>query len=335
MGWWSPCSSGSTKDPEALPNDCHVEAEDERKGSVLSSPSSSSHFAASWSSASSKHRDWNSILNATDWAHFTEPRNLIPTILLTSGVLFAVHVRRRFLRRIPEAKDISPSYFRRRSLLGWVTSVGDGDNFRMYHTPGGRLAGWGWLPWKKIPMSKKELKYRTIHIRLAGVDAPELPHFGRPAQPFSHEAHAWLTSFLLHRRVRAYIHRADQYQRVVATVYVRRLLDFPPFRRRDVSYEMLKRGLATIYEAKTGVEFGGEERERKYREAEQLAKKQGIGLWKDFRRRGGKKNWESPREYKTRMALEYPLEEQQPSNGSLSSPSSRLSPSGKKKNDRL
>lgn len=160
MGWWSPWSSGSKKDPETLANDSNVEAEEERKSSIRSS----SHSALSSSSrtSSKQYTDWNSILNATDWAQFKEPRNLIPTILLTSGILFVVHIHHRFLRRIPEAKDISPSYFRRRSLLGWVTSVGDGDNFRMFHTPGGRLAGWGWLPWKKIPTSKKELKDRTV-----------------------------------------------------------------------------------------------------------------------------------------------------------------------------
>lgn len=61
---------------------------------------------------------------------------------------------------------------------------------------------------------------------------------------------------------------------------------------------MLKHGLATIYEAKTGAEFGG--MEQKYREAEAWAKARGKGLWKDFRRTGGE-GWESPREYKNRM----------------------------------
>lgn len=110
----------------------------------------------------------------------------------------------------------------------------------------------------------------------------------------------WLTSYLLNRRVRAYVHRPDQYKRVIATVYVRRWLDFPPLRRRDVSYEMLRRGLATVYEAKSGVEFGGTENERKYREMETLAKNRRQGLWKDFGKTGCV-NFESPREYKTRM----------------------------------
>ncbi|KAL4907538.1 putative endonuclease lcl3 [Aspergillus multicolor] len=237
-----------------------------------------------------------------DWAAFTEPRTLIPTLILTSAILSAASFHRSYLRRFPDAPSIDAAYFRRRSILGKVTSVGDGDNFRIFHTPGGRLAGWGWLPWKRIPKGKKELRDNTVHVRLAGIDAPELAHFGRPEQPHAREAHEWLTSYLLDRRVRAYLYRSDQYQRVVATVYVRQFLDFPlPFRRRDVSYEMLRRGLATVYEAKSGAEFGGEATEAKYRNAEWWAKLKGNGMWKGYRRN---KEFESPRDYKTRVGLE-------------------------------
>lgn len=63
---------------------------------------------------------------------------------------------------------------------------------------------------------------------------------------------------------------------------------------------MLRQGWATVYEAKTGVEFGGAKLERKYRDAEALAKMKGLGLWQGLK---GKKanSWESPRAYKTRM----------------------------------
>ncbi|KAL2808132.1 nuclease domain protein [Aspergillus granulosus] len=241
-------------------------------------------------------------LNSFTWASFTSPQTLIATAILTSAILSAARFHRRYLRRFPDATSIPTTYFRRRSIFGKVTSVGDGDNFRIFHTPGGRLAGWGWLPWKRVPTLKKELRNNTIHIRLAGVDAPELAHFGHPEQPFAREAHEWLTSFLLNKRVRAYVHRPDQYQRAVATVYVRRAFDFPiPFRRRDVSYEMLSRGLATVYEAKSGSEFGGKAKEKEYRNAEWWAKTKRSGLWKGFR---NNKEWESPREYKTRMGAE-------------------------------
>ena len=64
---------------------------------------------------------------------------------------------------------------------------------------------------------------------------------------------------------------------------------------------MLKRGLATVYEAKIGSEFGGDKMEKKYRKAEWRAKKRARGLWKDYGRVGSA--WESPREYKNRMGL--------------------------------
>jgi endonuclease YncB( thermonuclease family) len=132
------------------------------------------------------------------------------------------------------------------------------------------------------------------------VDAPELAHFGRPSQPYGPEALEFLTSYILNRRVRAYIYRRDQYERVVGTVWVRKWGI-----RRDVGLEMLKRGLATVYEAKFGSEFGIYE--KLYRAAEEKARKQKIGMWAEpsvwERLVGGKskKTLESPREYKRRM----------------------------------
>lgn len=133
-----------------------------------------------------------------------------------------------------------------------------------------------------------------IAIRIAGIDAPEGAHFGKPAQPYSADSLQWLTGYILNRRVRAYIYRRDQYDRMVATVWVRRgLLGglFP----KDVGKEMLKAGLATVYEGKTGAEFG--ESEQEYRAVEEQAKKWKKGMWA-----GKTKDYESPRDYKTRTA---------------------------------
>ncbi|KAK3180307.1 putative endonuclease lcl3 [Lecanicillium sp. MT-2017a] len=200
--------------------------------------------------------------------------------------LGALHIYVNYFRRIPSASYIRPSFFRKRSLFGRVTRVGDGDNFHLFHTPGGRFVGWGWL--RKVPENRKQLKERTIPVRLAGVDAPEGAHFGRPAQPFSAEALKWLSDYILHRDVRAYIYKRDQYNRAVATVYVRRFLI-----RRNVGLEMVKRGLATVYEAKSGAEFGGIK--DVYEKAEAKAKKKKKGMWS-----GKASEFESPREYKSR-----------------------------------
>lgn len=65
---------------------------------------------------------------------------------------------------------------------------------------------------------------------------------------------------------------------------------------------MLKNGMATIYEAKFGSEFG--DREQMYREAEEKAKKNGVGMWKEksvwAKLTGATTTPETPREYKTR-----------------------------------
>jgi endonuclease YncB( thermonuclease family) len=73
-------------------------------------------------------------------------------------------------------------------------------------------------------------------------------------------------------------------------VWVRRFL-----LRRDVGKEMLKAGLATVYEAKMGAEFG--DFEEKYRKTEAIAKRKKRGMWK-----GNPQDYESPRDYKTRTA---------------------------------
>lgn len=146
-----------------------------------------------------------------------------------------------------------------------------------------------------------------ISVRIAGVDAPEAAHFGRPAQPFSGEALDFLKTYILGRRVRAYIYKRDQYDRIVATAYVRK----PPFfLRKDVGMELLKRGLATVYESKTGAEFGGPILEAKYRRAEGIAKGKNLGMWAPGKKgvlSFGKKpdpNFESPKAYKDRMKLQ-------------------------------
>lgn len=62
---------------------------------------------------------------------------------------------------------------------------------------------------------------------------------------------------------------------------------------------MLKMGLATVYEAKSGAEYGN--REEKYRKAEKWARVKRMGMWG-----GSRKNYESPRDYKTRTGQAKP-----------------------------
>lgn len=105
--------------------------------------------------------------------------------------------------------------------------------------------------------------------------------------------------------MRAFVYKRDQYERAVATVFVRK----PPFfLRKDVSMELLKRGLATVYEGKTGGEFGGPLMEDAYRAAELMAKKKKRGMWSVERAGifgfGKREALETPMAYKERIRQE-------------------------------
>ncbi|KAI9283534.1 hypothetical protein BC943DRAFT_327864 [Umbelopsis sp. AD052] len=178
-------------------------------------------------------------------------------------------------KRYPTAAHIPPQAFAKsQKIRGKVVSVGDSDNFRVFHTPG---IGWGWL--RNVPTTRKELKDQTLHVRLAGVDAPEGAHFGMPAQPFSAEAKDWLTNLSLNKKVHLELYSRDRYDRVVAMAHLRTW----PFYwiRRNVSLEMLKAGMASIYTSK-GAEYG--KYLAKLEKAEQQAQRRKKGIWsqKDF-----------------------------------------------------
>jgi hypothetical protein len=85
-----------------------------------------------------------------------------PVVVFSLVGLGALQLYANYLRRIPGAAFVRPSFFRSRSLFGRVTSVGDGDNFHLFHTPGGKAVGWGWL--RKVPETRKELKDRTVWL---------------------------------------------------------------------------------------------------------------------------------------------------------------------------
>ncbi|KAI8982592.1 hypothetical protein BDB01DRAFT_723504 [Pilobolus umbonatus] len=159
----------------------------------------------------------------------------IPTLYLISKYLIG--------KRFPTANHIPPEAFQQSlKIRGRVVAVGDSDNFRLYHTP-----GWGWHWIRQVPKKRKELLNQTIAVRIAGVDAPEGAHFGMPAQPYSSEAKTFLTKLVLNRDVTIQLLSRDQYSRVVAMAYVRK----PPFFiKKNVSVEMVKAGLASIYTAK-------------------------------------------------------------------------------------
>lgn len=199
------------------------------------------------------------------------PQVLLLSAGVSGSVILGYRFYGRYVKRVRTYLDLTPGTLAsQRSLYGKVTRVGDGDNFRFYHTPGGVMLGWGWL--RSVPTTRSELKDETLMIRLCGVDAPERAHWGKPAQPFSEEALNWLQSYVMDKNVRITPYLIDQYKRIVARAQVWKWNG-----KRDVSAEMIRNGIGVVYEAKTGAEFG--QNEDWYRSLEKSAKKSQRGVW--------------------------------------------------------
>ncbi|KAJ1657013.1 putative endonuclease lcl3 [Dispira simplex] len=166
----------------------------------------------------------------------------ITLVAFTGAVGVAVY---RGLRRFPTVDYIPPRWIEQhRPLRGYVVRISDSDNFRLYHAPP--------LWFGKIPSLHREYMKRTIHIRLAGVDAPESKFFSMPGQPYAAEAKAWVTKLLKNKKVTVVPYAKDRYNRLLGMVYVRSRLFF----KVNVSLRMVEAGYATVYK-QHGAEYGG------------------------------------------------------------------------------
>ncbi|KAH8822772.1 hypothetical protein DL96DRAFT_312732 [Flagelloscypha sp. PMI_526] len=212
----------------------------------------------------------------------------------STATLGSYGLYRRFFRRIQNSDWILPQHLNaKRWLKGQVTSVGDSDNFRFYHQPG---FGWNFpIKFRSVPSNAKDLKGQTLHVRIAGVDAPEAAHFGRPAQPYSAEALRWLQSTIHGRRVWVQPVSRDQYGRIVSIVKVPSRF-VPSFisKGKNLSIEMLRVGWVTTYE-QAGASYGTEGKDEFLR-VEAEAKAARRGQW------ASGLTSETPAEYKRRHA---------------------------------
>lgn len=251
------------------------------------------------------------------------PAVILYSLLLTGGLLAGFSLFNKHFRQYGSVNDIPQAVFKKQWIYGKVTSVGDGDNFHLFHTPSGIFGGWGWLRtvpklqkntqsdetpqvsgwWRTLFIPKVKsyqdhfmslhVPYKgrrnlpTISVRICGVDAPERSHFGKEAQPFSDEALNWLRHKILGKNIWIKPLSVDQYGRCVARVAIWSWLKG----WQNISIEMLREGLAVVYEGKVGAEFDGQEDIYKY--YEKVAKKKRIGLW-------SQRKFETPGSFKRR-----------------------------------
>ncbi|KAK9382815.1 uncharacterized protein V2V93DRAFT_363578 [Kockiozyma suomiensis] len=241
---------------------------------------------------------------------------------------FAIYSR--FFRRYKTALDIPTAlYHRQGKIRGRVVSVGDADNFRLYHTPGGILAGWGWarpIPYQRIwkrsstATHPKETKQRAAAPKPSSI-WKSLVFTGRPLK--KRAAQPKLSSETIHIRLcgidapecasfghpgQRYSTEAKQWLKsyVLGKRVTVRLDLLDQYQRavgkatvwtilgpRDVSAEMLKAGWAIVYESNRNASFGTTRKQ--YEMLEDHAKKKRVGVWQST------EGFETPSEYKRRM----------------------------------
>jgi endonuclease YncB( thermonuclease family) len=194
----------------------------------------------------------------------------------TMGAL-ALVVRAGTLR-YKVASDIPKRLFRPpRTIHGYILNVSDGDGVRFYHTP--------WIRRLLFPEMRtlKKFSDETINVRLAGVDAPEMSHFGIPGQKFGKIAKQWLTDLAQRRRASLQLLGQDQYSRVIGMVRVQHsnpVLRFFGLGRQNLSLELVKAGYAEVYRG-PNAQYGG--LQSRLEKAERRAVLNKLGFWADKR----------------------------------------------------
>lgn len=116
-----------------------------------------------------------------------------------------------------------------------------------------------------------------MSIRLYGVDSPELQKrkSDPPSQPFAEEAKDLTSKLTFGKTVKLKLLSKDQYGRALAKVEGTRSM-LPPFKKKDVSVELVREGLATIYTG-GGAEYDGNR--QTLEDLQARAKKKKRGIW--------------------------------------------------------
>jgi endonuclease YncB( thermonuclease family) len=130
------------------------------------------------------------------------------------------------------------------TITGTVTRVSDGDT-----------------------LTVKTDKRKTYTIRLARIDAPEISHFGNPAQPFGKEAGDWLREVARGEPVTVQIDTVDKYGRSVGTVFMG---------NENLNAMMVEDGYAWVFDY-----FAKDEQGDELRKLETIARENHKGLWID------------------------------------------------------
>lgn len=118
-----------------------------------------------------------------------------------------------------------------------------------------------------------------LRIRLLGIDAPEIPHRGKPGQTYGVEARQQLVRLVLNRVVRIELFGSDVYRRLLAVIW---------HDGANVNVEMVRDGFAEVYRGARCQAYC-----RELADAERWAQRDRVGIWAQDR-------YESPAAYRRR-----------------------------------
>jgi endonuclease YncB( thermonuclease family) len=127
-------------------------------------------------------------------------------------------------------------------------------------------------------MMSRRIWDTTLSIRIYGVDCPELQKRSSdvPSQPYAQEAKDYTSHLILGKCAKVTLLRKDQYGRAVGKVETPQPRIPILFRRKDVSIELVRNGLATIYTGGGAVYDGNKDI---LHQLEKEAKNKKRGLW--------------------------------------------------------
>jgi endonuclease YncB( thermonuclease family) len=186
--------------------------------------------------------------------------------------------------------DVPSRYFiEDRVVYGRVERAIDGDTVRIRHC---RYSFYCEDRMKKVTSlggsrlislePPKRIYDSTLSIRLYGVDCPEIQKRKNdpPSQPFGDVAKEYISNSVLGKKVKVTLLSKDRYGRAIGKVETPR--KFILFGRKDLSIELIRRGLATLYTG-GGAEYSNNLDILKSKQAEAQKEKRGIwSLGKDM-----------------------------------------------------
>lgn len=256
------------------------------------------------------------------------PKVLILSVILTGSILTTYTLFNRYLKQYTKVTEIPSRVFKKEYLYGKVTSVGDGDNFHFFHTPGGYLGGWGWLraapelirlpPTEITTRQKVKPEENFTWLRsIFSKNEKNSEYYLNLHVPYRNKRNLPTLSIRLcgvDAPERAHFGNPAQPFSEEALIWLRHTLlgkniwikplSLDQYGRciakvqywtwhgwENVSLEMIKNGLGVVYEGNTGAEFDGEKDLFKYHE--NVARKYKKGIW-------SLRNLETPGEYKKR-----------------------------------